>query len=55
MISTVLLITRRERKQTSYYTDLQNKLDDSVWVLILTTPLAPFLQAIYGATVQQML
>jgi hypothetical protein len=45
----VLLITRRERKhhtagkQYSCYTELQNKHDGTVWVLILTAPLAPLL------------
>jgi len=43
------LITRRERKhhttgkQYSCYTELQNKHDGTVWVLILTAPLAPLL------------
>jgi len=44
------LITRREEneyyttgKQYSCYTDLQKKRDGTVWVLILTPPLAPFL------------
>ena len=46
----VLSITRKERnkqhttgKQYSCYTDLQNKHNGTVCVLILTTPLAPFL------------
>jgi hypothetical protein len=46
----VLSITRKERnkqhttgKQYSCYTDLQNKHNGIVCVLILTTPLAPFL------------
>jgi len=31
------------RKQYSSYTDLQNKHDGTIWVLILTAPIAPLL------------
>ena len=47
--TSVLLITKRERKhhttgkQYSCYNELQNKYDGTVWVLILTAPLAPLL------------